>query len=804
MIRQVTRRNHYVPEWYQRAFLKPGESQLHYLDISPNRKVLSDGRTVTMNCLDRRGPTSCFCEYDLYSTRFGEVINDEVEKFLFGSIDVRGARAVRAFASGDPSAMHDAFQDFFEFIDSQKLRTPKGLDWIKARYGSLNQTQLMVEMQGLRLMHCVMWIEGVREIVSAEDSDIKFIVSDHPVTLYNASINPMMPGCSYPDDPSSEGIGTQTIFVLDANTCLILTHLEYAKNQDAANRLTPRTHARYRGSPLVRTDAFIRNRKLSRDEVVAINFLLKSRARRYLAASDREWLFPEKSFTGEWPAIGQVLCPRDDLWRFGGETYVGYADGSSSYQDAFGRTSGAHEYLRRKVRKGDPRPNDDCGCGSGHKFKRCCQNLSLEDRPTWELYSVRERNLMFCQAVRDILGLDAGKSWQDVQREISDEQVKRIHEAFGSLWPEDTDLPDLLPRPRSDILRAVYLGMSDPRLIGAMILGWLPLFDEVILAHPFMNASRIRPEYSPTSTPAQHKEQTLKNVLLLLTLAPFIHAGYIHLIPDPGDFDAAFGASVLQAAKERTSGWKTPQELTPWQKAIADDDLRRAMLRTPEASMRRSLSQQASQASAAEIDAVIAYAKSELEADPYALLQPVVSGEAGAQLLTFKGYNLEIAMFLATLTGSILYTDLDAHWQSLHLHAQPKSPLPSRDWTPAVETLRRVEFVIESDAQTILRALQAGRFRRTKGQLRLLVDAIQQQARPERASLEISKAAEFMRCAWTKIPLGDRLIGRIDLSVPTGGFERNEVRRLLLTFGRATSVRPIPYAMLIKLESAAV
>jgi hypothetical protein len=271
---QVTRRNHYVPEWYQRGFLKTGESRLHYLDMSPEQKVLSDGRTVTMNSLSKRGPTSCFFEHDLYSTRFGAVINDEVEKFLFGSIDVRGARAVRAFASGNASAMHYAFEDFFEFIDGQKLRTPKGLDWIKARYGSLDQTQLMVEMQGLRLMHCVMWTEGVREIVSAEGSDVKFIVSDHPVTLYNASISQTMPGCAYPDDPSIEWIGTQTVFVLDSDTCLILTHVEYAKNPDAANRVTPRTHARYRGSSIVRTDAFIRNRKLLRDEVIAINYLL--------------------------------------------------------------------------------------------------------------------------------------------------------------------------------------------------------------------------------------------------------------------------------------------------------------------------------------------------------------------------------------------------------------------------------------------------------------------------------------------------------------------------------------------------
>ena len=805
MNRQVTRRNHYVPEWYQRGFLNTGASQLHYLDMSPEQKVLSDGRTVTMNSLSKRGPTSCFCEYDLYSTRFGVVISDEVEKFLFGSIDVRGARAVRAFASGEPSEMHCGFEDFFEFIDAQRLRTPKGLDWVKARYASLNQTQLMVEMQGLRFMHCVMWTEGVREIVSAEDSDVKFIVSDHPVTLYNASISPTMPGCEYPDDPSIEWIGTQTVFALDANTCLILTHLEYAQNPETANLITPRTHARYRGPSLVRTDAFIRTRKLTRDEVVAINYLLKSRARRFVAAPNSDWLFPERSFIGEWRAIAQVLLPNDDLWRFGGEIYVGYADGKSQYQDAFGRTSGAHEYLRRKAPKPDLRPNDDCGCGSGRKFKRCCHELSLEDRPTWEVYSIRERNLMFCHAVQDILGLNAGKSWQDIQRQISDDQVNHIHEAFGSLWPEDTNLPSLLPRPRSGILPTVYLGMSDPRLVSVMVLGWLPFFDEIVLAHPFVNPLRIRPKYSPTSSPSQHKEQTLKNVLLLLTLQPFIHAGYIHLIPDPGDFDPQFGASTLQMAKERAAGWKPPKELGRSQKVIADDDHRRAMLRMPEAWLRRSMRQHMPQASDTQIDAAVAHAKSELEADPYALLQPVESGEAGAQLHSFKGYNLETAMFLASLTGSVLYTDLDGHWQQLHLHAQANGRVPSAEWAPAAEALRKVSFPIpiELDAQPLLGALQAGRFSRMKRELRPLVDAIQQQADPpqlDQIALQFSKATETMEHAWSKVPPGNRLIGRIELSIPAGGFERNEVRRLLITFGRAKFVRPIPLAMLVRFE----
>ena len=74
---QVTRHNHDVPEWYQRGFLNTGELQLHYLDMSPERKVLSDGLApITMNSLGKRSPRGRFQEYDLYSTRFGTVIND--------------------------------------------------------------------------------------------------------------------------------------------------------------------------------------------------------------------------------------------------------------------------------------------------------------------------------------------------------------------------------------------------------------------------------------------------------------------------------------------------------------------------------------------------------------------------------------------------------------------------------------------------------------------------------------------------------------------------------------------------------
>lgn len=350
----LARRNHYVPVWYQKRFLRGPRRTLQYLDLNPPRIDLPGGRTTIPKAVRLRPPKACFQERDLYTTRLGLTLNDEVEKILFGRIDATGAAAVRAFADGDQPRIHERFQGFFQYLNAQKLRTPKGLDSIKTRYSKLTQKDLMQEMQHLRHAHCTMWVECVREIVSAERSDVKFLVTDHPVTTYNRSYSPAASASVYPEDPPIHLIGTQTLFALDADHCLILTNLEYAKDPTGVNLLTPRLNARYHGQTLARTDAMIRARMLTSQEVAAINSLLKSRARRYLAAYDEEWLFPEDTTDTTpvaWEQIGKLLLPpRDMLLGFGGDIYIGYKDGSTGYQDAFGRTDISHKFLKKPLR----------------------------------------------------------------------------------------------------------------------------------------------------------------------------------------------------------------------------------------------------------------------------------------------------------------------------------------------------------------------------------------------------------------------------------------------------------------------
>lgn len=80
MQRQVTRDNHYVPQWYQRGFHRKGQHKLYILDFEPGFKLLPNGQSLQKNSVEFLGPKLAFQELDLYTTRFGEILNDDIER----------------------------------------------------------------------------------------------------------------------------------------------------------------------------------------------------------------------------------------------------------------------------------------------------------------------------------------------------------------------------------------------------------------------------------------------------------------------------------------------------------------------------------------------------------------------------------------------------------------------------------------------------------------------------------------------------------------------------------------------------
>ena len=545
----VTRDNHFVPQWYQRGFLSDKDNELRHL---VRKKIyLPNGTTKTIISKNWYTPAQRFYKKDLYSIIFRQFITDDIEKKLFGPIDDNGSIAVRAFLTNDQKLWHSNFKNFFEYLDAQKLRTPKGLDWVKSKYPLLNQQLLMVEMQALQTIHYTFWTEGVRELVSAEDSNVKFIISDHPVTLYNYACPPESKLCTYPNDPDIALKGTQTIFPLDLNRCLILTNLEYAQDSGGSNPLEQRTHATRIRQSMVSSINFINKRKLSDEEVTKINHIIKSRAKDSVAAGNEEWLYPEKSIICDWSNLRHVLLPpSDELYKFSGEILAGYKDGTTQYQDAFGRTNPRNEYLNKKIYESELGQNDICGCGSGKKYKNCCLGLTEKLRPTWSELSIRERNLLFCEAIRDILGVDIGKSWLEVRRGITNEQIAEIYGYYGFLWPKETDIYSLMPK-SDGTNRALYTGTLDTRVLGVRALPMASMFDEFLIQNPLINTNNVKPEFSPVESPGSYKYQALKDFNLMLNLEPYIRHGLINLIPSPSDFDLHLMRAVMDMSALR-------------------------------------------------------------------------------------------------------------------------------------------------------------------------------------------------------------------------------------------------------------
>ena len=807
---QPSRHNHYVPKWYQKGFICGTRSTIYYLDLDPPTRELPGGRTILGNAHRLRPPKRCFQEKDLYTTWFGCMLNDDIERHLFGSIDTIGAAAVRAFISNNAQDIHRYFQRFFEYLDAQKLRTPKGLDWIKTKYPNLTQLDLMMEMQHLRQMHCTMWGECVREIVSAKESNVKFIVTDHPVTTYNPTYIPESTVCQYPNDPLTALNGTQTVFALDAEHCLILTNLEYAKDPTKVDLRAPRQNVRYLGSSLVRTDAIIRTRSLSRDEVISINLLLKARSRQYLAAYEPEWLFPEKAATVAWEEIGKILLPpRDGLGDFGGEVFICYNDGTTEYRDAFGRSEPNHQFLKKKTQQTAPGPNDSCSCGSGLRFKKCCRDIAENDRPPWNVYSIRDRNRMFCNKVVDILSLNQNKTWEDVRRELSGDQVKRIHEILEMLWPTDTNIADLLPRPNRRAFRAVYMGLIDPRTIAESVISSLAYFDEIFVLNPFQNPRHMSPEYSPTHSPVQHKSQLLKNVRVLFALRPFIDVGIVHLVPDPMGFNSDFRCELMAMVGERTATWNPKAKETELFRALIEDDLQRKMLRLPDNQLKLWIRESLPNIDPERLEAVVARRKANLVHDPLALLQPLLpNGPQGGCLQVFRSMNLELALFVAQLTGAAIYTDQQVYWRQLLEHTSAASAGQRSGWEPLVAKMARLSFPIELNGAINLKIRETAKLCRMRRLFRHFWNTalppcddaedhrITQQLAIRLENAYIQSGLEWNQCNTTMGP-SRRLRRRIELSVPRAGFDLNSVHRLLVISGRTTHLESVPIALLL-------
>jgi hypothetical protein len=347
------RHNHYVPEWYQRRFLSKGQNRQYYLNLRPDTEV-RNGHAFTHHPLKIWGPKMCFAQDDLYTTEWGGLPNREIEKFFFGKWDNSAPAALDHFSEFTFDGVSaDAFNILLPYLSIQKLRTPRGLGWLRKHVRSGDKNQTLLDLQDLQGLFCAIWSECVWQIADASQSETKFIISDNPVVSYNRECQPNSQWCRGDESPDIRYVATHTYFPLYRNKILILTNLSWVRDPFQKPR-TFRPNPRFLRNAMFNFTDIQLERMLSEEEVREINYITKMSAHHYIAAAEKEWLYPEQYLSSTtWRTLGDgyLLMPDPRHIHGGGEIIVGYKDGRSDRFSEYGHRPGDRDFQNKKREK---------------------------------------------------------------------------------------------------------------------------------------------------------------------------------------------------------------------------------------------------------------------------------------------------------------------------------------------------------------------------------------------------------------------------------------------------------------------
>ena len=249
----------------------------------------------------------------------------------------RRSRRIQIFTS-TPPGLHEGFQRLVSYMSVQKLRTPKGLGWLSQLRGGRDLNSRLMMLQAIQNMFCAMWTDCVWQIADATVSPTKFIISDHPVTVYNRACFPGSQWCTGFNDPDIRWVGTHTYFPLSIDKILIMTNLSWVRNPNQ-NERKEHPNQDYFHSTVFKLTEIQTYRSLSEQEVRKINYITKKRALRYIAGAEKEWLYPERYLPiTHWNKLGNglLLMPEPRDIQMGGEVMIGYKGGRSEAWGEYG------------------------------------------------------------------------------------------------------------------------------------------------------------------------------------------------------------------------------------------------------------------------------------------------------------------------------------------------------------------------------------------------------------------------------------------------------------------------------------
>ncbi len=336
-----------------------------------------------------------------------------------------------------------------------------------------------------------------------------------------------------------------------------------------------------------------------------------------------------------------------------------------------------------------PGRNDPCHCGGTKKYKHCCLSLdeTRDSRTDWmrSAQTLREKNLALLGAANDIFGLN--RPWDKVKDGLSDARIREFYRFVAGLWPVATDPRITLPPPDAS-LRALYLGENEPEMMVQNVFRFSLYADQILVVNPFMNPNVLAQDMNPILRPGEWRLQTLRLIYQLAQLAPWIYAGLVILIPDPGDFDRSLRLKTWDLAMKRLNGSKPSNE--DIDQSVIKARTRRTLLCSPRDYLERVTREANPGICDEDVQQVLDDIERERAADPL-LLNDTLDRMPAQNMVTSLGANLEMGLYICQATGSFPYTNVKFRWREI-LAAKQELDATAQTWSPLTNAFQQLTF----------------------------------------------------------------------------------------------------------------
>jgi hypothetical protein len=469
--------------------------------------------------------------------------------------------------------------------------------------------------------------------------------------------------------------------------------------------------------------------------------------------------------------------------------------------------------------------NEPCYCGSGKKYKKC--HLELDEAASKRAMLSRtpatlyEKNLALIAATTEIFHLD--RPWDRVKAGMSDARIRAFYQFVADLWPPDTPFHQTLPAPESN-LRALYLGENMPEMMLDNVFRFSLYADQIVIINPFENPNHLRDKFNPLLHPEEWRIQTLRVVYQLAMLAPWIAAGIVVLIPDPGDFDHAFFLKTVEMAKARLGKDFLSEE------DVSDTASAEMMSKTfylsPPDYLAREARKTFPDISDEDVKNILEYAATVRKSDPL-LIDDTLDNMPGQMTAMKTGANLEMALYICQTIGAFPYTNLKFRWKEI-LSAGKELDPKSQVWSPLTHAFQRLDFKFlnKIDSKFAVEMRNEGRLEGFRSFLRKIWTTVGgdiELAKAELLALDFKDelAAEYdkAKADWDSIDrslmkwampaiaasvlgsLGAVSTGHLGLTIPSGGIAIAGVNELIQSrMKRKEFRRKTPMSVLIDLD----